>query len=328
MKPLHSGAHPCSKLCAGWEERVDPSTGRTFYIDHVNKRTSWEPPSGFNSSRASYAQPPRSQPAFSAGGGAGGPSGNIDSDAELARRLAAQWEAEDESASAVAPSSSFASQGGKDKESKEGKEGWASDADAVQCFLTGTRFSMVQRKHHCRYCGQIFISEGAKRALCEARVPISHRWVITFAVCKKTSKVPGRGEEQVRVCDICFDQIERGDPVCISKQVALMRSTSERDRQSGAKALADWAAMDPQFAISGIVSALEALRVAELLVVLLQDGTPQTQAATAQLLSAILKYPAHANAVLQVLLTDAPSRFARSVTDMPISLREISWSLC
>eukprot|EP00962_Isochrysis_galbana_P005887 scaffold1585_cov96-Isochrysis_galbana.AAC.1 len=28
----------------GVEERIDPSTGRTFYIDHVNKRTTWEDP--------------------------------------------------------------------------------------------------------------------------------------------------------------------------------------------------------------------------------------------------------------------------------------------
>ena len=33
---------PSHVAAAGWEERVDPGTGRTFYIDHVNKRTSWE----------------------------------------------------------------------------------------------------------------------------------------------------------------------------------------------------------------------------------------------------------------------------------------------
>ena len=25
-----------------------------------------------------------------------------------------------------------------------------------ECFLTGTRFTAVQRKHHCRYCGLVF----------------------------------------------------------------------------------------------------------------------------------------------------------------------------
>lgn len=57
--------------------------------------------------------------------------------------------------------------------------------------------AQVQRKHHCRYCGQIFVSD----------------------VCRKTSTIPGKGPEAVRVCDVCFDQLERGDPVCICKQV-------------------------------------------------------------------------------------------------------------
>lgn len=32
-------------LPAGWEERVDPGSGRRFYVDHANKTTSWTPPS-------------------------------------------------------------------------------------------------------------------------------------------------------------------------------------------------------------------------------------------------------------------------------------------
>lgn len=31
-------------LPAGWEERVDPASGRRFYISHADKTTSWEPP--------------------------------------------------------------------------------------------------------------------------------------------------------------------------------------------------------------------------------------------------------------------------------------------
>ena len=33
-----------SDLPSGWEEKRDPSTGKYFYIDHVNKRTQWEKP--------------------------------------------------------------------------------------------------------------------------------------------------------------------------------------------------------------------------------------------------------------------------------------------
>ena len=32
---------------------------------------------------------------------------------------------------------------------------WASDASTTNCFLTGVKFGVVQRKHHCRYCGQV-----------------------------------------------------------------------------------------------------------------------------------------------------------------------------
>ena len=33
-----------SDLPSGWEEKRDPSTGKYFYIDHVNKRTQWDKP--------------------------------------------------------------------------------------------------------------------------------------------------------------------------------------------------------------------------------------------------------------------------------------------
>jgi len=111
------------------------------------------------------------------------------------------------SAAAAAASTSKV-KGGKPKE-------WADDAASSHCFLTGVKFTLVQRKHHCRYCGQIFVSD----------------------VCKKTATIPGKGlsdkglSEPVRVCDVCFDQLERGDPVCVCKAVALLRSESESARQ-------------------------------------------------------------------------------------------------
>lgn len=33
-----------SELPPGWERKVDVRTGRVFYIDHVNRTTSWNPP--------------------------------------------------------------------------------------------------------------------------------------------------------------------------------------------------------------------------------------------------------------------------------------------
>ncbi|KAL3907273.1 MAG: hypothetical protein SGPRY_010230 [Prymnesium sp.] len=146
----------------------------------------------------------------------------------------------------------------------------------------------------------------------------SDKLSLPSAVCKKTCKVPEKGEERVRVCDVCFDQIERGDPVCISKQVALMRSSSERDRQAGAKALADWASMDPQFADGGVVSAVEALRLVDLLGSLLLEGGAQTQAAAARLLSAMMQYPKHAEALQQAALATTHAFVHTAMRSLPL----------
>ena len=31
-------------LPKGWEERTDPNSGKSFYVDHTNKKTQWEDP--------------------------------------------------------------------------------------------------------------------------------------------------------------------------------------------------------------------------------------------------------------------------------------------
>ena len=183
---------------------MDPSTGRAFYIDHVNRRTAWERPTApaVGSQQPSYARPPSAITPTSGGGaqpfGSGGNAQQFDSDAELARELAAQFEAEEaaeaadaaERSTATRTSNSSSASGRRaDRETKSktvsklaGKEDWADDASATECFLTGTRFTVVQRKHHCRYCGQIFIND----------------------VCKRMLRIPSEGysKEAVRVCGV------------------------------------------------------------------------------------------------------------------------------
>ena len=254
--PMAPSAPPSSAgLPPGWEERVDPTSGRKFYINHANKSTSWELPTaggGAPPSQPSYAQAPRQASPDSR-------LEAIDRDAAMARELAAQFDAEagDDSGNE------------EDDDAKGTKKEWASDASTTNCFLTDVKFGVVQRKHHCRYCGQIFVAE----------------------VCKKTTRIPSIGyTEPVRVCDVCFDQVERGDPVCVSKQVALLRSESEAQWQQGAKVLADWAAMDPQFATAGVVQSLDTLKLPELLCNCLDGTSAATQGVVARLLAAILQY--------------------------------------
>jgi hypothetical protein len=216
----------------------------------------------------------------------------MDNDAALARALAEQWNAEEAEADDGAGSDDEGVTGAKKKE-------WASDAATTNCFLSDVKFSVVNRKHHCRYCGQIFVDD----------------------VCKKKTRIPSMGyTEAVRVCDICYDQIERGDPVCIAKQVALLRSESESQWQQGAKALADWASMDPQFATSGIVHAIDALKVPELLVERVDGHSSATQGAVARLLSAILKYDEYREMMERVdLLEPLLSALKSSSTDTKVN---------
>jgi len=155
--PMAPSAPPSSAgLPPGWEERVDPASGRKFYINHANKSTSWELPT------AGGGAPP-SQPSYAVAPRQASPDSRleaIDRDAAMARELAAQFDAEagDDS-------------GNDDDEAKGSKKEWASDASTTNCFLTGVKFGVVQRKHHCRYCGQIFVAE----------------------VCKKTARIPSIG---------------------------------------------------------------------------------------------------------------------------------------
>ena len=128
---------------------------------------------------------------------------------------------------------------------------------------------MTNRKHHCRYCGQIFVAD----------------------VCKKTTRIPSAGFiEPVRVCDICYDQLERGDPVCISKQVAAMPGrTQPPPRCKVQRRSADGRRWITQIAVRGIVSAFDQLRVPETLCELLERGTPSVREAASRLLGALPK---------------------------------------
>ncbi|CAG9860048.1 unnamed protein product [Phyllotreta striolata] len=75
-------------------------------------------------------------------------------------------------------------------------------ADGDVCHRCRVQFGMLQRKHHCRACGQVFCG------LCTS----------------KTSTLPKYGiEKEVRVCDACYDEIMK--PSSASKS----RGSSETD---------------------------------------------------------------------------------------------------
>lgn len=61
-------------------------------------------------------------------------------------------------------------------------------ADGEVCYSCRVTFSVLNRKHHCRNCGQVFCGQ------CSS----------------KNSTIPKFGiEKEVRVCDRCFDQLQK-----------------------------------------------------------------------------------------------------------------------
>ncbi|KAG1677414.1 Hepatocyte growth factor-regulated tyrosine kinase substrate [Nymphon striatum] len=65
-------------------------------------------------------------------------------------------------------------------------------ADGECCHRCRVMFSLVQRKHHCRNCGQIFCSKCSNQS----------------------SSIPKFGiEKDVRVCDACYEQLQKSQKV-------------------------------------------------------------------------------------------------------------------
>ncbi|THH32617.1 hypothetical protein EUX98_g1586 [Antrodiella citrinella] len=89
------------------------------------------------------------------------------------------------------------------------KKHWKPDAQAVCCdtFICRKKFSMWERKHHCRKCGGVFCSDCSARAtalldtsMLEFLHPPRDVPIITFH--SLTSPV-----RPARVCEGCYDQI-------------------------------------------------------------------------------------------------------------------------
>jgi len=65
-------------------------------------------------------------------------------------------------------------------------EHWAKDAERQSCTGCQTRFTVLERRHHCRECGLLFCSRCSSH-----RLPLEH---LGFS-------------QSVRVCDACYDKL-------------------------------------------------------------------------------------------------------------------------
>ncbi len=68
---------------------------------------------------------------------------------------------------------------------KESGRKWADDAETTSCRACASQFTLTNRKHHCRNCGQIFCAD------CSSR----------------TAPMPNYKRPQ-RVCDACHGEIQ------------------------------------------------------------------------------------------------------------------------
>ena len=78
-----------------------------------------------------------------------------------------------------------------DNPSRIKAEHWVKDELAETCKLCRLKFTLTERKHHCRLCGQIF---------CQS----CSRFETEIATSNAT--------KPVRVCNTCFNQIKTENP--------------------------------------------------------------------------------------------------------------------
>ena len=87
---------------------------------------------------------------------------------------------------------------------KQSGRKWADDSEANNCILCTTQFTITNRKHHCRNCGQIFCAE-----------------------CSSKKATMSNFKNPQRVCDNCYAEIQQskwqlGNPNSIGRSRSQM----------------------------------------------------------------------------------------------------------
>jgi hypothetical protein len=157
-----------------WEERIDPSSKRTFYVNHIDRITTWEHPelkSSYNNKKKEEAT-------------------------AVTATIASHTCYQNSSSSCdqeIGGTSNYFSQ---HKPQKEFELYYVADDERTYCQGCNSIFNVGRRKHHCRSCGDIFC------------VTCSSQKCLLPAV--ETSNTDSNHNQlHQRVCNLCYYDIQK-----------------------------------------------------------------------------------------------------------------------
>ena len=234
-------------LPSNWERLFDQASGKYFYVDHVNKVTTWERPV-VNSTQqvqkegmaTGFGLIPKSALERSTQGSGSTTTArrdlsklkkmDLNHSSAMTSATSPSWQyyGSNPPPSTTMTSSSFAKMNSSssinhhdDMSTKyysehqiDFKVQRVPDSLRMKCASSGIPFTLSVRRHHCRVCQDIFCHERS-----------SHKVTLPFD-----------GEEYtkpVRVCDLCFKDVENGNFFPMRRYLTPLQLYDGQDRNEG-----------------------------------------------------------------------------------------------
>jgi FYVE zinc finger/WW domain len=206
--PITPKIDESSSLPPGWEEMKDPTTGRSFYVDHARQITTWTRPVSQNTDEVSWNSRTQTQSSASFNSRPTTVTSTrqtgyqqqqqpqyptiVRSNSNVSHVSASRRTWTDDT-SYFRPSSNYQDFDFSDSMSKlDFKVQKVEDQLRLSCGGCQELFTLSKRRHHCRLCGDVFCHECSP-----------HKTVL-----------PLEGpefEKPVRICSTCYPEVEQGN---------------------------------------------------------------------------------------------------------------------